>query len=369
MGWGNYNVDRHPRVGIILDGLRDAGDHVVEINRPTRATTERRVRALTDPRTILSPIKTLSQSWWRLWRRARHERKGRAYDAMLIGYMGHFDVIVARMLFPRTTIVLDHLIFAADTARDRGEGGSLLRALLTVLDRWAIASASIVMVDTEEHFAALPKRARRKGVVVPVGARGEWIAAAEARVPRKAQAPLSVVFYGHFTPLQGAPVITEALRILDARGVKVRATMIGSGQDHESARALAGDAPIDWVDWVEPHELPALVATHDVCLGIFGTSNKAHNVVPNKVYQGLAAGCVVVTSDTAPQRRALDDVPTFVPPGDPEALADALADLAAAKPGVIASRGRASAALAQARFSPLGVATPVRDALLNGRSR
>ena len=45
-----------------------------------------------------------------------------------------------------------------------------------------------------------------------------------------------------------------------------------------------------------------MVASHDVCLGIFGDTDKALSVVPTKVYQGAAAGCAVVTSDTAPHR-------------------------------------------------------------------
>ena len=64
-------------------------------------------------------------------------------------------------------------------------------------------------------------------------------------------------------------------------------------------------------------ELPALVAGHDVCLGIFGSAAKAARVVPNKVFQGAAAGCALVTSDTPPQRRVLDGAAVLVPPGDP----------------------------------------------------
>ena len=52
-------------------------------------------------------------------------------------------------------------------------------------------------------------------------------------------------------------------------------------------------------------------------------------MVPNKVFQGAAAGCAVVTSDTAPQRRVLGDAAVLVPPGDPAALAEALRSLAA----------------------------------------
>lgn len=76
------------------------------------------------------------------------------------------------------------------------------------------------------------------------------------------------------------------------------------------------------------HELPGLIAGHDVCLGIFGTSRRALSVVPTEVYQAAAAGCAVVTSDTAPQRAAFGDAAVLVPAGDPAALAAALRQLA-----------------------------------------
>jgi glycosyltransferase involved in cell wall biosynthesis len=87
---------------------------------------------------------------------------------------------------------------------------------------------------------------------------------------------------------------------------------------------IGTDPRVSWMPWVDPAALPALVASHDVCLGIFGTGPKARRVVPNKVYQGAAAGCLVITSNTAPQRRALGDAAVYVEPGDGQALADAL---------------------------------------------
>lgn len=50
-------------------------------------------------------------------------------------------------------------------------------------------------------------------------------------------------------------------------------------------------------------------------------------MVPNKVYQSMAAGCAVITSDTAPQRRELGDGVLYVEPGDATALADAIEEL------------------------------------------
>ena len=107
-----------------------------------------------------------------------------------------------------------------------------------------------------------------------------------------------------------------------------------------------------------PEELPELVAGHDVCLGIFGTGPKARRVVPNKAYQGAAAGCVVVTSDTPPQRRALATVGVFVEAGDAIGLAQVLRDLADDRDAV-AARREATATLARAAFSPAAVAAPL----------
>jgi SAM-dependent methyltransferase len=105
-------------------------------------------------------------------------------------------------------------------------------------------------------------------------------------------------------------------------------------------------------------DLPGLVASHDVCLGIFGTGDKALRVVPNKVFQGAAAGCAIVTSDSAPQRRTLGAAAVLVPPGDPEALAAALLRLAGDRADLARLR-RAAHDLAQQRFAPGQVVGPL----------
>jgi glycosyltransferase involved in cell wall biosynthesis len=104
------------------------------------------------------------------------------------------------------------------------------------------------------------------------------------------------------------------------------------------------------------------VASHHVCLGIFGTGDKAQRVVPNKVFQGAAAGCAIVTSDTPPQRRALGDAAILVPPGNPEALATALLRLADDPAELARLRGRAHQ-LAVQQFAPERIVTPLAAAL------
>jgi glycosyltransferase involved in cell wall biosynthesis len=380
--FGTYDTAMHPRIATIAEGLAARGVDVVECNIPLGLSTADRVDMLAKPWKAGALAARLASRWLGLAVRAR--RLGRP-DAVVVGYLGHFDVHLARLLYRRgkVPLVLDHLISAAATARDRRiSGGGLKQRLLALIDAAALRAADIVMVDTEEHLETVPEKYRHKAVVVYVGAPAKWHAAA-AELPAGAgpastgpagdeSGPLKVVFYGLYTPLQGTPVIGEALGRI--AGAPAEVTMIGRGQDEAATkRAAAANPSVRWLDWVPAAELPALVAAHDVCLGIFGTSDKALRVVPNKVFQGAAAGCAVITSDTAPQRRVLAAVPqesgaVLVPPGDPAALADALLRLAGDRDALLKLR-HAARQLAAERFTPEQVVAPLVDRLLPEHAR
>ena len=360
--FGTYDTSMHPRVATIAEGLAASGLEVAECNAPLGLDTAARVDMLARPWTAPLLLLRLARRWTTLAAAARRRPRP---DVVVVGYLGHFDVHLARLVFRRVPIVLDHLVGASDTGRDRQLDGGPRQALLRLIDAAALRAASVIVVDTDEHLAALPPRYRSRAVVVPVGAPAAWTAAAEAAaaaaVPAAAapdgEQPLKVVFYGLYTPLQGTPVIGAALGAL--AGAPVEITMIGGGQDEARAKAAAAVNPaVRWLDWVPAEQLPALVAEHDVCLGIFGTGAKALRVVPNKVFQGLAAGCAIVTSDTPPQRRLLGDAAVLVPPGDADALAGALRRLAGDR-GEVARLRQQSRELARQEFAPGQVVAPL----------
>jgi glycosyltransferase involved in cell wall biosynthesis len=349
--FGTYDARRYPRIRVLQEGFKALGDEVVECNVPLGLDTDMRVRILRRP--WLAPLLAfrIALAWARLWRCSRHAG---VVDLVVVGYMGHFDVHLARRLWPQVPVVLDHLISAGDTARDRRVSSGLVLRLLERIDRAALRAADVPCVDTPEHLALVAGDAHDRALVVAVGAADEWFHEPE---PRDG-GPLRVVFFGSFTPLQGTDTIGEAMGRLAGRG-DLAFTMVGRGQDYETARAAAAaNDAVAWVDWVEPEELPAFVAAHDVCLGIFGTGAKGLRVVPNKVFQGAAAGTAIVTSDTVPQREALGGAAVLVPPGDAAALADALASLAADRARVeelrLAAFRRACAA-----FTPASVVAPL----------
>src|SRR6201996_2645384 len=375
--FGTYDTAMHPRIATIAEGLASRGFDVTECNIPLGLTTADRVDMLAKPWKVGGLVVRLANRWLGLAVKARRLRRP---DAVGGGYLGHFDVHLARLLYRRgrVPLVLDHLISAANTAKDRRLDGGMKTKVLRLIDAAALRAADIVVVDTEEHLEIVPEKYRSKAVVVHAGAPAPWHGAAvkhsaaakhSAAVEPSADVsgPLKVVFYGLYTPLQGTPVIGEALGRL--AGAPIEVTMIGGGQDEaETKRAAAANTSVRWLDWVPAAELPALVASHDVCLGIFGTGDKALRVVPNKVFQGAAAGCAVITSDTAPQRRVLGDAAVLVPPGDAAALADALVRLAGDRETLLKLR-HAARRLAAERFTPEQVVGPLTERLLPPHAR
>jgi glycosyltransferase involved in cell wall biosynthesis len=345
--FGTYDARKYPRVQVLQEGFAALGDEVLECNVPLRLDTAARVRMLRRPWTVPLLALKLAACWVRLIARAR---RFRGVDLVVVGYMGHFDVHLARLLWPRTPVALDHLVSAGDTALDRGASSGWLVRLLERLDRAAVNAAHFPCVDTPEHRERVWLPARPRSVVVPVGASNVWF----YPPARPAGDRVMVIFFGSFTPLQGAPVIGEALRLL-ADDERFAFTIVGRGQDFDATRAAAaGASNVEWIDWVEPEQLPYLVACHDVCLGIFGTGPKALRVVPNKVFQGAAAGTAIVTSDTPPQRQELGDAAVFVPPGDATALAAELRKLADERDRLWELRS-AAFARANKRFHPAAV--------------
>lgn len=359
MLFGTYDERRHPRVQVIREGLAARGHDVTVVNMPLDVDTAARVQLVSQPWRAPVVAVRLLIAWALLLVRSRSVRRP---DAVVVGYLGHFDVHLARLRWRRAHVVLDHLVSLADTATDRKLDSTRRTRVLRAVDRAATARADTVLVDTAEQVGLLPQAHRHKALVVPVGAPTAWFRAGddERSTDRAARLPetMSVVFFGLFTPLQGSVTIGEAISKLAAEPLQW--TVIGNGQDRAACEAATGGAPVRWLDWVDAEVLPGIVAEHDVCLGIFGTGPKAHRVVPNKVFQGAAAGCVVVTSDTPAQREALDGAGVFVPPGDAAALSEVIMSLRT-DPSAVERGRRAAREVAERRFRPLSVVGPLSD--------
>lgn len=210
-----------------------------------------------------------------------------------------------------------------------------LGALRCRLEDWsAIRCADVHVFDTHEHrdyfYTHYPVHDPGRGHVIEVGVDETVFRPCEPPPPRPDGA-LEVLFYGTYIPLQGVEHIVEAAALLRDEPA-IRFTLIGRGQTREAVeRRLAeiGAAQVALEEPVPPEQLVERMRQSDVCLGIFGDTVKAANVVPNKVVQAAAVGRPLVTRRSSAVARYFEHgrAAILVPPADSRALADALLDL------------------------------------------
>ncbi|MCB1946425.1 MAG: glycosyltransferase, partial [Thauera sp.] len=123
---------------------------------------------------------------------------------------------------------------------------------------------------------------------------------------------------------------------------------------------------VSFEGWGPLPELPGRLASADAILGIFGTSDKALRVIPNKVYQGLAIGRAVVTAATPaflPALRADEEQGlVWATPGEPESICAAVARLHRRREQ-LPVLGQAARASYETHYSNRAIATVLRDLL------
>ena len=266
-------------------------------------------------------------------------------------------------------LVFDPLVSLLDTfAGDRGlvRSGGAKAAAVRVVDEVAFRLPQLVLADTWAHAAYYQEAfglARDHLAVVPVGALPEPRADGSARTPAHGE-PLTVLQYGKWSPLHGAEVVLAAAELL--RAEPFRFVLIGEGQlsaELRGAIAARGLTNVEWLGRLPAAELRAHTLAADVCLGVFGGSEKAARVVPNKVFDALACGRPVVTADSDGAREWLRDGETalLTPAGDAAALAAALRRLLDERER--ARLGEGALGLYRRAFTPSAVAGELLAAL------
>jgi glycosyltransferase involved in cell wall biosynthesis len=248
------------------------------------------------------------------------------FDVVVVGYPGHFDLPAARRAANGRPVVFNPLVSLSDTlVADRGRfrPGSLPARALRKIDRHALRSADLVVADTRAnacHLGALAGLPAERIEVCFVGA--------EERVFHPGwspEEPLTALFVGKLIPLHGLETILAAARTAP----ELRLRVVGSGQLEHLVRNRPDN--VEWVPWLEYERLPEELHRAGCALGVFGTSDKAQRVIPNKAFQALACGTPLVTADTPAARELLthEQSGLLVPPGDPDALAATLRRLQA----------------------------------------
>ncbi len=342
--FGTYSMgEGYPRNRVIIQGLKENAVDVVECNVNIWRNADEKMKG----------VKTVAGTIFAVFRIIRAYIslmfkffKAKDYDLIIVGYTGQVDVFLAKFLnlFRKKPVVLDAFLSLYDTIiTDRGlvSPGSVRARVVWWLDRKSCRLADLVLLDTEEHIKFFVREFgidRSKFVRVFVGAEeipeGARVGA-RCNVPvlkRQENEIFEVLYFGTYLPLHGVEYIIKASRLLEDKK-DIRFTMIGKGQLLEEAKKLASDN-VEFVDrWISPSELGSYILRADVCLGVFGDTDKAKRVIPCKVYDCMGMGKPIITGDTPAIRELLThgDTAILSPVAHPASIAEAVLRLKADK--------------------------------------
>ncbi len=307
-----FHDQEAPRHWNICKKLRSEGKEVIECH--------------TKKKGFFAKIKDLKRQY------RMHEAKA---DIVMVPFPGHYLMPIIR-LWTRKPIIFDAFISLHDTNvydRKKVSPWSPRAWWLYCIDWLACHLANEVLIDTEaqrqyfiSHFHLNPK----KITVVYVGTRDDLFNT--RNTPHSKQNKVfQVLFYGTYIPLQGIKHIIDAAEILQKQN-NIQFTLVGSGQTFPEIKAIANRKQLRNINFQSrvPYTLlPELIAKADLCLGIFGTTNKAMRVIPHKVYDAVACGTPVLTADTPAiaEKFADDPLVHLCKTGSGEAIAKAITTL------------------------------------------
>ena len=341
--WGTYDTGK-PRNRILIKGLRANGTEVIECHKDIWAGIEDKSQVSGWKKKLgillrwLSSYPVLIFKYFCL----------KPHDVVVVGYMGQLDVF---MIWPfaklkGVPVVWDAFLSLYDTIvydRKMISNKNPLAFLLFSLEWLACRACDKIILDTSAHgkyFIDTFQLQDKHVQTIFVGAEFEVFPShlkKPKHLEKNSASPFTILFYGQFIPLHGIETVVTAAKLTEEKGFQW--VLIGKGQETSKIDAVCkkiNPENLKKIEWVPYEELIKWIDKADVGLGIFGNTEKAKRVIPNKVFQMLAAGCPVITGDTPAARELLypSDMICLVPLDNPAALAGAVEHMALTLPKI-----------------------------------
>lgn len=253
-------------------------------------------------------------------------------DAVIIGYPAHLDVLMFFVIFKlrHIPIFFNPLVSLYDTFvfdRKIFKSASPIAKLIYFVDKLAFLLPLKVFIDTKAHrdyLTKLFKIPEDKFVIVPVGALEDFFM---EDISTEKREPFQVLYCGKYIPLHGVETVVKAANLLKDK--EINFVMIGTGQEYDLVRKIVKEGAINnikFIEWLPPKDVSKEIRLSHIVLGIFKGEGKALRVVPNKIYDALASGAVVITGKTPAIKEFFEDGRdlVLVEPDNPEKLAEAI---------------------------------------------
>lgn len=254
------------------------------------------------------------------------------FSVVFIGFAPQLIVPLFFWKFHKKFLIEDFFISFYDTLvhdRQKFSAKSIFGRFFHLLDRLTIRQASLIISDTNAHGNYFSDEfGIRKELIEPIYLDADT-SVYYPRPKKTCNGIFHVLYFGSILPLQGLPVILEAIDCLKT-APDIRFTIIGPIPN--TMTRPTGNR-IRYINWLSQEKLAEEIADADLCLAghFHATIQKARRTIPGKAYIYEAMEKPMILGDN-PATRELEShwkVPVYyVPMGNASALADCIQDVA-----------------------------------------
>jgi glycosyltransferase involved in cell wall biosynthesis len=184
---------------------------------------------------------------------------------------------------------------------------------VAAVEDYCIRRVDHILVVVEESAARIVAKGAPRERIDVVSNTPPAARALQPRLDRPGSRRLELVHLGIHEVMRGILELIEAVKILRDQSVPVHATIIGSGRDAETFHARARELGltsdnVTFTGYLRDHATALeLVARADIGVLASRKCDEAESTIPNKLFDYMAAGLAVITSDVTPCARIVGE--------------------------------------------------------------
>jgi len=224
------------------------------------------------------------------------------YDVMLIPWRGIISFPLAKLVCRKPIVYWSNLSIYHTLINDRKKikPGSIYGRLIHFAEKYVCNHSDMIITESKAQSDYFIKEYDLDGSKF-----GNLVNSVDESlfepVPFKnPQKSFNVLFFGGFIPAHGVDTMIEAAKILSDQN-DIVFNFLGDGPTKKLNETLANKYQLKNVKFhgfYNHEKLLPFLKDSDVCLGIFGKSEKAANAIPNKILQILALQKPMITMDS-----------------------------------------------------------------------
>jgi glycosyltransferase involved in cell wall biosynthesis len=204
------------------------------------------------------------------------------------------------------------------------------------LEKFLYKSADLLMVNSPGFIEHVTRLGARQVALIPNGADIDMFRpdedGADFRRSNHLEGKFVVMYAGAHGLSNDLGVVLNAAGLLKDRP-EICLVLLGDGKDKPKLQALSAEQHLENLVFLPPlpkDQMDHALAAAQACIAILKPVEMYKTVYPNKVFDYMAAGRPVVLAIDGVIRQVIEQAHggIYVPPGNPQAMADAIRSLA-----------------------------------------